>query len=109
MLVLSRRVGESLVIGDDITVTVIEVRGDSVRLGVDAPRHVQVHRAEVVAAVRAQNEAAARADDGVAAALRALVRPADAAGAGGGAGPGSADPGGAQTPDRPDPSGSASP
>jgi carbon storage regulator len=79
MLVLSRRVGESLVIGDDITVTVIEVRGDTVRLGVDAPRHVRVHRAEVIAAVRAENVAAARADDGVAAALQALARGADPA------------------------------
>jgi len=76
MLVLSRRVGESLVIGDDITVTVIEVRGDTVRLGVDAPRHVRVHRAEVIDAVRAENVAAARADDGVAAALQALARTA---------------------------------
>ncbi len=78
MLVLSRRVGESLVIGDDITVTVIEVRGDTVRLGVDAPRHVRVHRAEVIAAVKAENAAAARADDGVAAALQALARGAAA-------------------------------
>jgi carbon storage regulator len=80
MLVLSRRVGESLVIGDDITVTVIEVRGDTVRLGVDAPRHVRVHRAEVIAAVKAENVAAAQADDGVAAALQALARGAGAAG-----------------------------
>jgi carbon storage regulator len=76
MLVLSRRVGESLVIGDDITLTVIEVRGDTVRLGVDAPRHVRVHRAEVIAAVRAENVAAARADDDVAATLQALARAA---------------------------------
>ncbi len=48
MLVLTRRVGERIVIGDDVTVTVLEVRGDQVRLGVDAPREVQVFREEVL-------------------------------------------------------------
>ena len=51
MLVLSRRVGESVVIGDapgQITVTVLEVRGDVVRVGIDAPRSVSVHRAELL-------------------------------------------------------------
>lgn len=96
MLVLSRRVGESLVIGDDITLTVIEVRGDTVRLGVDAPRHVRVHRAEVIAAVKAENLAAARADDGVAAALQALARGAAPAGPGAAQ---AADPSGDEKPD----------
>ena len=43
MLVLSRRTGESIVIGNDITITVLEVRGDVIRLGIDAPRSVVVH------------------------------------------------------------------
>jgi carbon storage regulator len=73
MLVLSRRVGERLVIGDDIVVTVIEVRSDGVKLGIDAPRHVRVHRAEVLDAVEAANVAAVAADDSTAAALRKLV------------------------------------
>lgn len=72
MLVLTRRAGESLVIDGGITFTVIEVRGDSVRLGIEAPREVRVHRAEVLEAVRAENAAAAGADDGVADALRSL-------------------------------------
>ena len=59
MLVLSRRVGESIVIGEDITITVIEVRGDVVRLGVDAPRSVRVHRAELLAQLAATNQEAA--------------------------------------------------
>ena len=59
MLVLSRRVGESVMIGDDITVTVLEVRGDIVRLGIDAPRDVKVHREEVYREVEASNRAAA--------------------------------------------------
>lgn len=77
MLVLTRRVGESLVIGDDIVVTVLEVRSDGVRLGIDAPRHVRVHRAEVLDAVRVENVTAVQADDAAAAALRDLVRRPD--------------------------------
>ncbi|WP_028050741.1 carbon storage regulator CsrA [Cellulomonas sp. URHD0024] len=75
MLVLSRRVGERLVIGDDIVVTVIEVRSDGVRLGIDAPREVRVHRAEVLEAVRAANVDAVAADESTAAALQRLVLP----------------------------------
>jgi carbon storage regulator len=47
VLVLTRRVGDSIMIGDDIVVTVLEVRSDQVRLGIDAPREVSVHREEV--------------------------------------------------------------
>ena len=79
MLVLSRRVGERLMIGDDIVITVIEVRSDGVRLGIDAPRDVRVHRAEVLEAVRASNVDAVAADDSTAAALRKLVTPSQAA------------------------------
>ena len=75
MLVLSRRVGEQLVIAGDIVLTVIEVRGDGVRLGIDAPRSVRIHRAEVLDAVRSENAAAAAADEGVATALRGLLAP----------------------------------
>ena len=47
MLILTRRVGETLMIGDDVTVTVLGVKGNQVRLGVDAPREVGVHREEI--------------------------------------------------------------
>jgi carbon storage regulator len=47
MLVLSRRKNESIIIGDNIVVTIVEVSGDKVRLGIDAPREVSVHRREV--------------------------------------------------------------
>jgi carbon storage regulator len=47
VLVLTRRVGDSIVIGDDIVVTVLEVRSDQVRIGIEAPREVSVHREEV--------------------------------------------------------------
>ncbi len=61
MLVLSRRVGESIVIGNEVTVTVLEVRGDQIRIGIDAPRSVQVHREEVFRQLEAENTSAAGA------------------------------------------------
>ena len=51
MLVLTRRKGEKLMIGDDITVTVCEINGNKVRVGVEAPRQVKVHRSEVYDAI----------------------------------------------------------
>lgn len=59
MLVLSRRIGESIVIGNQVVVTVLDVRGDQVRVGVDAPREVQVHRQEVHRSLQAENARAA--------------------------------------------------
>ncbi|MGA9747324.1 MAG: carbon storage regulator CsrA [Nocardioides sp.] len=59
MLVLSRRLGESIVIGDDVVITVLEVRGDVVRIGVDAPRSVAVRRQELLEEVAATNRQAA--------------------------------------------------
>ncbi len=47
MLILTRRVGETLVVGDDVTVTVLGVRGSQIRLGVDAPKEIAVHRKEI--------------------------------------------------------------
>jgi carbon storage regulator len=73
MLVLSRRVGESLVIGDEITITVLEQRGDVVRIGVDAPRHIQVRRQELLAEVAETNRAAASPAAGAVAGLSRLV------------------------------------
>ena len=56
MLVLSRKKNESIVINDEITIVVVEIRGDKVRLGVEAPREVPVHRREVYEAIqRSQN------------------------------------------------------
>ena len=52
MLVLSRRRNEKIVIGDDITITVLEVRGDQIQLGIQAPRSIPVHRWEVFRAIR---------------------------------------------------------
>jgi carbon storage regulator len=59
MLVLSRRANQSIVVGDDIVITVLDIRGDQVRIGIRAPRHVTVHREEVHAQIRSENQAAA--------------------------------------------------
>lgn len=52
MLVLSRHRDESIIIGDDIVITIVDIRGDKVRLGINAPAHVSVHREEVYEAIR---------------------------------------------------------
>ena len=77
MLVLSRRIGESVVIGagssENVTVTVLEVRGDVVRIGIDAPRSVAVHRAELLAELADANaESASPPADAVASLTEAL-------------------------------------
>ena len=56
MLVLSRKKDEKIVIGENITLMVIEIRGDRVRLGIDAPRDVAVHREEVYDAIKRESE-----------------------------------------------------
>lgn len=77
MLVLTRRANESIVIGDDITVTILAVTPSGVRVGIDAPRDTRIHRAEIVLAVSDANQQAARTtgDDAAERALRgALAR-----------------------------------
>jgi len=59
LLALTRKPGERIVIGDAITVTVVEVRGDSVRLAIDAPREVKIFRGEIYDAIAAENRQAA--------------------------------------------------
>ncbi|PQZ96463.1 carbon storage regulator [Arthrobacter sp. MYb227] len=61
MLVLTRKVGEKILIGEDIVLTILEVRGDSIKVGIDAPRDVKIQRAEMVAAVTEANQEAAAA------------------------------------------------
>lgn len=59
MLVLTRKAGESIVIGNEVVITVLEVRGGQIRLGVDAPRNLAVHRAEIYQQVQEENQTAA--------------------------------------------------
>ena len=62
MLVLSRKKNESIVINDSIVITVVEIRGDKIRLGIEAPREVPIHRSEVHAAIVAQGNVSAAAE-----------------------------------------------
>ena len=57
MLILTRRVGESLIIGEDVTITVLGVKGNQVRIGVNAPRDVAVHREEILDRIQADSVA----------------------------------------------------
>ena len=75
MLVLTRSAKQSIVIGTDVVVTVLEIRGDQVRLGISAPRSVAVHREEVFAGLEAENRAAASPDVGALEQLRELRPP----------------------------------
>ena len=63
MLVLSRKKNESIVINDDITIVVVEIRGDKVRLGIEAPKEVPVHRNEVYEAIRKSQSPESAADE----------------------------------------------
>lgn len=71
MLVLSRQRDETIMIGDDIEITVVDIRGDKVRLGITAPTRIAVHRKEVYDAIKAENERASR----IAATELASLRP----------------------------------
>jgi len=62
MLVLSRKRDESIIIGDDITITVVDIRGEQIKIGVTAPKDVSIHRKEVYEAIQEENKAASRSN-----------------------------------------------
>jgi carbon storage regulator len=71
MLVLTRKRDESIFIGDNIKITVVDVRGDQVKIGIDAPRHVPVHREEVYKEIQ---EEAKQADAGISSVNESFIR-----------------------------------
>lgn len=79
MLVLTRRVDESIMIGDDIRIVVVEVRGEQVKLGIEAPRHIPVHREEVYREIQEENRRAALAAAGDLDRLGEALKPPEAA------------------------------
>ena len=73
MLVLTRKRGEKIVVGDDIVITILDIKGDAIRIGVDAPSGVRIQRHEVIAAIAEANVAAAEADAEAGDALATLL------------------------------------
>jgi carbon storage regulator len=61
MLILARRIGESIMVGDQVEISVVDIKGDQVKLGIKAPSQVKVYRREVYAAIQEENRAAAAA------------------------------------------------
>lgn len=75
MLVLTRTANQSIMIGHDVVITVLEIRGDQVRIGIKAPRSIDVHREEVYAALQKANRSAATATNKTLSALGGLPKP----------------------------------
>lgn len=79
MLILTRHVGENIMIGDDIVISVVEVRGEAVRIGIEAPKSLPVHREEVWQELqRANAQAAQSSDTAIGSAVRDLIAETDA-------------------------------
>ena len=75
MLVLTRKLGECIAIDDDIKITVIQIKGRQVRLGIEAPRNTKIHREEVYLAIQAQNKEAAQSEPHAVKKVAKVVRP----------------------------------
>jgi len=73
MLVLSRQRDETIMIGDDVEITIVDIRGDKVRLGITAPAHIAVHRKEVYESILREKHAAGNVEAGQAPAVQSLA------------------------------------
>ncbi|HVN70666.1 MAG TPA: carbon storage regulator CsrA [Desulfomonilia bacterium] len=73
MLILTRKVGESVAIGDDIQVSVVEIKGNQVKLGIQAPRDVTVHREEIYLKIQEENKRAAQVSKDVLGSVEDLI------------------------------------
>jgi carbon storage regulator len=62
MLILTRKLGESIAVGDDIRITILEIKGKHLRIGIEAPKNIPIHRGEIYSAIHEQNIQAAAAD-----------------------------------------------
>jgi carbon storage regulator len=91
MLILARRIGESIMVGDQVEISVVDIKGDQVKLGIKAPSQVKVYRREVYAAIQEENRAAAAAAPASLPQLDELMRDS-------GPPPGSGGPGNAASP-----------
>ncbi|ASS98184.1 MULTISPECIES: carbon storage regulator CsrA [Geobacillus] len=74
MLVLTRKIKEAIQIGDDIEITVLAIQGDQVKLGINAPKSIDIHRKEVYLAIQAENNAASEASEASLAELTAKLK-----------------------------------
>jgi carbon storage regulator len=63
MLILTRKLGEKIAIGDDITITLVEIKGTQVKLGIEAPKHIEIHRQEVYERIRQENLSSSNIND----------------------------------------------
>lgn len=74
MLIIARKPGEKITIGDDTVITLLEVRGNQVRLGIEAPRHISVHRQEVYERIKKANQASSEIDPAAMMAAAAVLK-----------------------------------
>lgn len=83
MLVLSRQRDESIIINDNVVVTIVDIRGEKVRLGIEAPSQISIHRREVYEAIQRENRRASKLDPSDMAPLRGSVQTRSSGGEGG--------------------------
>jgi carbon storage regulator len=94
MLILARRIGESIMVGDQVEISVVDIKGDQVKLGIKAPAQVKVYRSEVYAAIQEENRAAAAAAPGALPKIEGLMPKPPEGGKGAGPSKGGSGPGG---------------